>query len=454
MTADKLCQINTHLFDERFKKAGSTQFPAIVTYIGQMIAHDIVPATNWKIGDRPKNSISPYLNLDSIYGQEKGPEELIAKGILDERTLCFNCQEIPSDYTVTGFDYPRVNEQLANGKTLYKANTIEPRNDENTIIAQFTLWWMRLHNYLIEHVCKKDFALTKSYVIKTFQLVTIEVFLKCVSDESVHSYFFKTERMKIKNTLDLQNGVPDYFALASFRFGHSMVRGFYDFAKNKQPRTKPRFFGSSSLRMFRKHKNLIPFFCIDFKCFFLDNNKAQKSSRIDSRLAIPMNKIENQHSPLVNIANRNLDSQILRNLPTSRELHAEMHQLFGLEWHSLVGEYLSGEQISYVWRHTPQDPDILKELPIWLYVLTEAESQKEGKSLGNFGSVINAYVLFNSIAQCECSVIETEQNNQAYLYSKRKALELMGDWGEMISEYDSEENPTKLLVVIDNLINS
>lgn len=453
LTTDELDQIKAHLFDKRFQKAGSTVFPAIVTYIGQMIAHDILPATNWKIGDRPKNSISPFLNLDSIYGQEKCPKVLVREGILDEETLCFNYTEIPSAYSVTGYDYPRLSGSLANGTNIRRAKTLEPRNDENTIIAQFTLWWMRLHNYLIKHVCNQDFEQTKSYVIKTFQLVTIEVFLKCVCDENVHKHFFGTQPVKIKKTLDLNTGIPEYFALASFKLGHSMVRGSYDFAKNRKRRARPRFFGGSSLNIFRKHKKLTPFFCIDFKRFFLDFEKAQKSSKIDSRLAIPMQEIKNQHSPLVNIATRNLDNAILSRQPNSKKLHTKMSQLFGIEHPSLVGKYLSEKEIRNVWRDTPKDAKFLKKLPMWLYVLTEAESQNEGQKLGKFGSVINSYVLFSSIAQSEYSVVEKDGSNETYHYSKFNALKQMDLWGEMISECDTELNPAKLLVIMDGFIN-
>lgn len=100
------------------------------TYLGQFIAHDIVPQTN-PIPGRSRD-VLPYLNMDSVYGVGSQTAALLdERGSFPIRRLTPQGPE----------DLPRVDGV---------PNIPELRNDDNVIVSQLHLFWQRLHNVILQ----------------------------------------------------------------------------------------------------------------------------------------------------------------------------------------------------------------------------------------------------------------------------------------------------------------
>ena len=109
-----------------------------------------------------------------------------------------------------------------------KAILIEPRNDENLIIAQIHLSFLRLHNELIDQGMSFDQA--QATVVDAYRYVVINDYLPQIVGEQavkdalkapVNKGFYQPGRKDAPFT-------PVEFSVAAFRFGHSQIRNAYN----------------------------------------------------------------------------------------------------------------------------------------------------------------------------------------------------------------------------------
>lgn len=388
---------------------------AAVTYLAQMIAHDIVPATNKKHLDRAKHEISPYLNLDSIYGTSRSC--LRRRKIINYKGR-FNYRVNSNIPWPHGFDFDR-NEDLDREEGVRDvANTPEQRNDENIIVSQFTVLWMRLHNMLLDRGYANSFKQAQEYVIKTFQLVCIEYVLANVSDKEVFNHYFRNVN-PVPFTIKLTDGLPKYFSHASFRFGHSMVRNEYFFNGGK-PNT--RFHAIDVPDIFQKHKKIKNNQHVKFELFFTPSSGQMLAQNIDSKVVFGMAFIGQQftdNNHLVNIVKRNLEASKKGGLKSGQGVHRFLIKSYGS---SAVGKLLSHKELL----NTQIPSRFFKKLPLWLYLLAEAEVRGNGVALGKVGSILNIEVLGASIAQCPTSVYIKNS------YNFNQTLNAMGSWGKQL----------------------
>ena len=104
---------------------------------------------------------------------------------------------------------------------------MEPRNDENLIIAQIHLSFLRLHNSLVDQGMSFDEA--RQTVVGAYRYVVLNDYLpQIVGQKAV-----KTALRRSVNAGFYQPGsqdapmTPVEFSTAAFRFGHSQVRNAY-----------------------------------------------------------------------------------------------------------------------------------------------------------------------------------------------------------------------------------
>ena len=119
-------------------------------------------------------------------------------------------------------DLPRITDGLAG-----RAILVEARNDENLIIAQIHLSFLRLHNELIDQGMSFDEA--HDTVVESYRYVVLNDYLpQTVGEDAV-----KKALQTPVNKGFFQPGketpfTPVEFAVAAFRFGHSQVRNAYN----------------------------------------------------------------------------------------------------------------------------------------------------------------------------------------------------------------------------------
>ena len=348
------------------------------TYLGQMISHDIVPPAN--ISRHPR-VVTPFLNLDSIYGALTDQDRWQDK----------HGNFLPG---ASKFDLPRNDRNVA--------QIPEPRNDDNLIIAQMHALWQRIHKAVNDFGGDGTTLSVREQVVLLFQLVVVEDFLKQLLDHRVFDACF----IQGKKYLGLPGTeIPAEFALAGFRFGHSMVRA--DYQLNSKNREMP------LEKLLKPNEPIAPEHEIIWAHFFSGSDapgvSAQVSNRINTHIADPMHKIPSirQGEEPTNIARANLKAgqkaglqpgnllalEIVQNLPDeNRQGRREPPPTLGLV-------PLGNENTTALGVNT-------NKLPLWPYVLLEAEVHHFGLHLGVLGSMIVAETLWHAISEAESSVIQ------------------------------------------------
>ncbi|MEM7347738.1 MAG: heme peroxidase family protein [Chloroflexota bacterium] len=214
-----------------------SDIPAGYTYFGQFIDHDITfdPASSLVRQNDPNmlhNFRTPRLDLDNVYlnGPEASPHlyERNAKGQPIGRFL------IGAGANENEPDLPR--------NQIGTALIGDPRNDENVIVSQLQLAFLKFHNRIFDETRKKlddqaAYVETRRIVTWTYQYVVWHDFVKRIINDTVWSSVLKLIKVAgIKrwalNTqfYDWRNTpfMPIEFSVAAYRFGHSLVRDRYE----------------------------------------------------------------------------------------------------------------------------------------------------------------------------------------------------------------------------------
>lgn len=204
--------------------------PALYTYLGQFIDHDLTfdPNSSLQKQNDPEaltDFRTPALDLDCIYG--RGPDDqpymYDADGIKFLRgTSQLNGGTALSDGGLA-FDLPRA----ANGRAIIG----DPRNDENTIVSQFQGLMLRFHNRMVDTMPGAAFSDVQRIVRYHYQYVVLNDFLSkivhtTVLDDLKTNGTYDQDKLKFF-TWRNEPFMPVEFAVACYRFGHSMVRPGY-----------------------------------------------------------------------------------------------------------------------------------------------------------------------------------------------------------------------------------
>jgi len=367
---------------EKERAGKGKTIPAGYTYFGQFIAHDITfnpVSTLTRLRD-PVSILSfrtPALDLDSLYG--RGPKD---SAYFYDRSE----GELTGRLSVgwgTGFredDLPRLDGETA------VALIGDPRNDENTMVSQLHLAFIKLHNRMLDEF-KGDFARAQAETIWHYQWVILNDYLPRLCLKKVLDRIWassKSEPMLMWFKWKNAPFIPLEFSGAALRFGHSMVRDAY--ALNYLKSVPIPLFGSTSLGSLRGFRRLPRHWSVQWDHFlpFEDAGARavpQLSMPIDFELSASLMELpkealtpDPQEPVETNLRKRNIARGFQLELPSgqavARAIDAE-HVL------PLLGGV---------------------EDPLWIYVLREAQACRSGSGLGEVGSTIVAETLAGLIA--------------------------------------------------------
>lgn len=348
------------------------QTSAIMTYIGQMIAHEIVPSTSLF----PNLRVDPSMNLGSIYGHggANNPRpELDAEGR-------FIIGKLPGDARI-GSDLPR-------GAFSANALIADPRNDENHLVAQMHTTWLRFHNKVLDYGYKAHECDPRGYAraitTKAFQFVAITDFMRAMIDRVVFDQYLRSGPVLLDDPSRFTH-IPGSFAFAGFRIGHSMIRNSYTL--NLRRGRKRRHPMRSLFSRFRETplsiEEIVDWRVID----------RQRAGRIDCGIvrAMGMPPFDGSMRSIVEI-NLEQGAKLPAGFDCARFVMSKNTALarrIGLN--SLDQSALDEGRLQSL------NLDI-ETLPLWLYILQEADvSSSYGARLGRLGSVIVAEVLLASV---------------------------------------------------------
>jgi hypothetical protein len=199
--------------------------PALYTYLGQFIDHDITfdPASSLQKQNDPDaltDFRTPAFDLDNVYG--RGPD--------DQPYLYDGGKTFLLGAPLQGGD-PNARDLARNGANPSRALIGDPRNDENSLVSQLQGLFLRFHNRIVADNPGLDFGEYQKLVRFHYQYVVLNDFLPRIIHSSVLNDLKsggKYDRNKLKFFhWKHEPFMPVEFSVAAYRLGHSMIRPAY-----------------------------------------------------------------------------------------------------------------------------------------------------------------------------------------------------------------------------------
>jgi hypothetical protein len=309
-------------------------------------------------------------------------------------------------------DLPRVNKE---------AQIADGRNDENLIIAQLHVAFLRFHNAAVDWIRKNEtaYAMTDAQVFARAQQLTrwhhqwlvLNDFLPTIT---LHGIADKVRLGGAKHFKPKgEPFMPLEFSVAAYRFGHSMVRAAYDHNRNfgrpsdgNTPLIPSASFdllfaftgkggqGVNGRGPFIGQTDRLPFnWIIEWDRFVAKGSSIPDhfARKIDTMLAPPLSDMVNEGNEagvpidiaaiLKGLAKRNLLRGYLLSIPTGQAVAGAMGVTPLSEAELKKGNTPALNKVL-------KDGGFLTATPLWYYVLKEAEVRAAGNSLGELGSRI------------------------------------------------------------------
>jgi hypothetical protein len=278
----------------------------------------------------------------------------------------------------TDFDVPRT-------VGTHTAIIGDPRNDENLIVVQFHQTMLRFHNQVVDLLVLAGFSgdifiEAKRIVTHHYQWAVVHDFLHRICGAPAVNAAFASVHAPVNSPFRM----PVEFAVAAYRFGHSMVRDNYWVNFNFTDATLKQVFD------FNRNPNLpvLSNWVVDFNAFFDTGVPVpvhNKARAIDSVLANELEKLPGFAGLMAVLAKRNLLRGLALGLPSGQG----MAQAFGITpmTTAQLTQGLPANEVAVLQENAQV---LLKKTPLWYYVLREAAVLGNGNRLGPVGARIVA----------------------------------------------------------------
>jgi hypothetical protein len=389
-------------------KLDNPKIPSGYTYFGQFVDHDITfdPVSSLQRRNDPDaltDFRSPRFDLDSIYGSGPVDEPFLYEQP-DRLKLVVDKKNVEGEPDL---------QRNGQGVALIG----DPRNDENIIVGQLQLAFIRFHNKIAARVAKdkavpadRRFEEAQKLVRWHYQWVILNDFVPRIAGPGPVGERVKRSKGGIQIELrwfhpkkDLF--MPVEFSVAAYRFGHSQVRPNYDL--NRVVRAVPIFIPGEKVGKFddlRGFRPLPPAWTIDWS-FFLGvsggSKKPQPSRKIDARLSRGLFDLPGFPQSESSLAFRNLKRGQALGLPSGQAVARRM------ELTPLTSKKLGGPE----------------ETPLWFYILKES-GLEGGQRLGKVGGQIVADVLLGLLKGDSQSFVNVQPGWRPTVVPKGKKFEL------------------------------
>ena len=283
---------------------------------------------------------TPALDLDSVYGRGPAldpylyrfpsaaePPTAVRMQLGQNRSTGSGGPRTAANAaaTPTNFDVPRVlngtNTGVTEAESTFTAIIGDPRNDENVIVSQLHHAMLKFHNQVVDLLITAAFpgdifAEAKRIVTQHYQWCVVHDFLPRICGAAAVNAAIASVNAPVGSAFRM----PVEFAVAAYRFGHSMIRNGYILNSSLPPTVSTLAGVFEFIRVPR-----LPLFsnwAVDFNMFFNTAHPVGASfnnaRKIDSVLANGLETIPGGSGIMAILAARNLRRGLAMGLPSGQ----------------------------------------------------------------------------------------------------------------------------------------
>jgi len=452
-----LIELGEHMMDDsndRPRQLGKLA-PAGYTYLGQFIDHDLtfditpLRAAN-RDADHRRNYRTPFLDLDQLYGGGPTLTPFLYRNVrqdIGKESFLIGRTASPYDPMLTPTPTPSSSSQGPLGDDLPRnsegiALVGDPRQDENLIIAQLHVAFLRVHNSVLRKLQNGElegcgppgatcFQQARRLVTWHYQWVLYKDYLKRILDENVYTEITNPKYQPRMAAVAGDFRIPIEFSGAAFRFGHSMVRNEYEINANHHDVSLKTLLGLTGVGGGAR-PSLPAEWKLDWPKFFPAGGgsmTARASNPIDTRIAAGLYQLSKDSKGdlkslfAVTISGDAADC----NPPTPNRGEDDLPVITLLRGARML--LPSGQTVANALAVRPlTDEEILRDnphashktiltkysfsrdTPLWYYILKEAEIRGDGCRLGPTGSKIVGDVLVTALRKDPNSYLSAQNS--------------------------------------------
>ena len=360
--------------DSGAQKHKTSSVPVGMVFFGQFVDHDITldATTSFRQVVQDAGAIpnvrTPTLDLDCIYGLGPEAEPFLYTDAADDfRGVKLLTGADSGAGGLADSDLARA----ANGRAIIG----DPRNDENRIVSQIQLAMIRFHNHVAETLHSEEPGLRRAALYEEARRITswhyqhavVFDFLKAMCGGAVVEDILGCGRKFYCGGIPY---IPVEFSVAAYRFGHSMIPQKIQVQKNG---AKHDLFGAILGSGFKPLASADG--VVDFHELFETsaNRSVERTDRLDTKLVSILLDL-----PFVASTDPNERSLAVRNLMRGNA--------FLLPGGEKVAGHIGRSQAE-IDKVQDKIEDLglsRKGIPLWLYILAEAEEIGRESANGGF----------------------------------------------------------------------
>ncbi|MDY6811441.1 MAG: peroxidase family protein [Actinomycetota bacterium] len=400
----------------------STTLPAIVTYFGQFIDHDLTARTDREssvstigrgepvtprnpdeVVANLRNGRRPQLDLDSVFGD--GPA-LANNSATESGTL------YESDLHLKAFRPSATRRDVPRDPATRVAIIADARNDENPNVSAlhcaFLLFYNKVYDAQVAGTPACKHIRARQLTRWAYQYIVVQDYLAKVCDLGVViDTLANGPRFYGVSAGHGQTFMPLEFSAAAFRFGHTMIRPEYRLRGGQSPisvmdilaPSRPdaagnpiaTFFDTGDATPHQLRQSAI----LDFTFFAGSGPNVQMARKIDSTIAAGLGSLPlgaRTGDPILgHLAKSNLVRGYSLSIPTAQACCEAM----GVK-PMTIGQ-MGGTGESPAVTEVLETTALGQRTPLWYYILREAAVQQGGERLGELGSRIVCETIIGSL---------------------------------------------------------
>lgn len=420
------------------------EIPAGYTYLSQFISHDISfdeasdrhrredfpwDIISQKALKKLKNLRTPFLNLEAVYGNRQSGDKNDPRSsgqLLENYKLpLFRIGEAKGNNLSSGESFPN---DLPRGYLSVKAEIVDPRNDENLLLAQTQIAFMKFHNALVvkfkesgAYSYRELFEKARKTAIRYYQTIILTDFLPQIAQK--HVLDSALEKLEYEEPDPSDFDIPLEFSVAAFRFGHSMIKNRYNVNKHNSSATVDNMMvftgrGGMGSNSFATHFALPADWIINWNNFYQIGETAPLTAEpIDTELAplllrlipIPKHLFGGRISSLAALdlyRGRRLGlpcgQDVAQKINVAPLVPEQIAKLIDAKKILIPAPGISEQEVKERLKKT-----FGAKTPLWFYILAEAEETGRGR-LGETGSRIIVETILNLLYYSEYSILQDD----------------------------------------------